>query len=233
MASDVAREQTMLQVSFTNGNTNKHKGCTLAADESAGRHSASGGLQNAAIEEDAQLMLRAKHGDPESMGRLAGKYRLPLLRFFNRRVHDHSLAEDLTQDVFLRAYRYRDRYEPTAKFSTWLYSIASHVVSNWVRDHRRERYYERIDDHAPDRLPRAYMDHQPGVEERLIRRWRINRVRHAVRALPVRQRTVVVMHKFQGVACPDIAMQLECTPQAVRSLLVRAYAAMRGTLVEG
>ena len=197
-----------------------------------GRQFAATERQNATVEEDTALMLRAKHGDAESMGRLARKYRLPLLRFFHRRVQDHTVAEDLTQDVFLRAYRHRDRYEPTAKFSTWLYSIAANVASNWVRDHRRERYHERIDDHAPDRLPRFYVDRQPGVEERLMRHWRVNRVRHAVHALPVRQRQVVVMHKLEGIGCPDIAAELACTPQAVRSLLVRAYAAMRLTLME-
>jgi RNA polymerase sigma-70 factor (ECF subfamily) len=184
------------------------------------------------MDEDAVLMCRARSGEPEAMNRLAAKYRSPLMRYFQRRIGDASVAEDLTQDVLLRVYRHRAHYEPAAKFSTWLYSIASHVASNWVRDHRRERHYERIDEHAPDRRPREYVDRRPGIEERMMRRARVNRVRHAVSVLPVRQRTVVVMHKLEGIACPQIAAALECTPQAVRSLLVRAYGAIRVTLLQ-
>jgi RNA polymerase sigma-70 factor, ECF subfamily len=197
------------------------------------QQTSAGSTDRAAIlEQDALLMLRARDGDPDAMGRLATKYRGPLIRYFHRRVGDRSLAEDLTQDVFLRAYRYRDRYEPTAKFSTWLYSIASHVASNWVRDHRRERHYEQIDERTPERRPREYVDRRPGIEERMLRHSKITRVRHAVRSLPTRQRTVVLMHKFDGIACPQIAENLDCTPQAVRSLLVRAYAAMRLMLLQ-
>src|SRR5881296_2616805 len=92
----------------------------------------------AALEHDAELMLRVKEGDSASFERLLEKYRLPVINYLYRMVQNQGIAEELAQEVFFRVYRSRASYEPTAKFTTWLFRIATHLALNSLRDHRNE-----------------------------------------------------------------------------------------------
>src|SRR6202161_3395623 len=85
---------------------------------------------------DVQLMLDVKAGDDASYDFLLQKYRSPLVHFLNRMVRDSATAEDLAQEVFLRVYRARKQYTPSAKFTTWLFRIATNLALNSVRDNR-------------------------------------------------------------------------------------------------
>ena len=88
---------------------------------------------------DAELMLRVKDGDEESFTFLLVKHRDGVVNYLHRMVQNAGVAEELAQDVFLRVYRARKNYEPTAKFTTWLYRIATHVALNSIRDGKAAR----------------------------------------------------------------------------------------------
>ena len=106
---------------------------------------------------DAELMLRVKEGDGASFALLLEKHRAPVIHFLYRMVQNHAVAEELAQEVFLRVYRSRATYEPTAKFTTWLFRIATHLALNSLRDGKNERGQERLDDDLrtcrPGRFP--------------------------------------------------------------------------------
>src|SRR6202171_4234128 len=127
----------------------------------------------AALEYDAELMLRVKNGDSASFALLLEKYRLPVIHFLYRMVQNHGISEELGQEVFLRVYRSRGTYEPTAKFTTWLFRIATHLALNWLRDGRNEKGHQRLD--APGisekdgEMPaREVSDRKPSVEQRMV-----------------------------------------------------------------
>src|SRR6202047_2394700 len=112
---------------------------------------------------DVQLMLDVKAGDEASFDLLLRKYRLPLVNFLFRMVRDAATAEDLAQEVFLRVYRARKQYSPSAKFTTWLFRIATNLALNSVRDNRHRRADVSLDaapadeDAAPLQLPAREM----------------------------------------------------------------------------
>src|SRR5690348_7339447 len=116
------------------------------------------GVAAAALDYDAELMLRVKDGDGASFGLLLEKHRTSVIHFLYRLVQEQAVAEELAQEVFLRVYRSRSSYEPTAKFTTWLFRIATHLALNWLRDERHERGQERLDDGSSDLPSRQVFD---------------------------------------------------------------------------
>ena len=98
----------------------------------------------AALDFDAELMLRVKDGDEASFNALLQKHRSAVIHFLYRMVLNQAVAEELAQEVFLRVYRSRSTYEPTAKFTTWLFRIATHLALNAIRDNKNERLQERL-----------------------------------------------------------------------------------------
>src|SRR6202040_547294 len=113
---------------------------------------------------DVQLMLDVKAGDDASFDLLLKKYRTPLVNFLYRMVRDTATAEDLAQEVFLRVYRARKQYSPSAKFTTWLFRIATNLALNSVRDNRHRQKDVSIDaasspdeDAVPMQLPAPEM----------------------------------------------------------------------------
>ena len=184
----------------------------------------------AALEYDAELMLRVKDGDSACFTLLLEKYRLPVIHFLYRMVQDHGISEELGQEVFLRVYRSRATYEPTAKFTTWLFRIATHLALNWLRDGKNEKGQERLDDDTGALPTRDVPDRRPTVEHTLVRQARMDEVRRAVAALPDKQRAAVLMHKYEEMEYSQIAAVLNCSESAVKSLLFRAYESLRGRL---
>src|SRR4249919_1062917 len=108
----------------------------------------------AALEYDAELMLRVKEGDHASFDLLLDKYRSPVVHFLYRMVQNQAVSEELAQEVFLRVYRSRETYEPTAKFTTWLFRIATHVALNSIRDRKKEKGHESLDEEMLDGMER-------------------------------------------------------------------------------
>jgi RNA polymerase sigma-70 factor, ECF subfamily len=184
---------------------------------------------------DAQVMLRVKSGDQSAFEYLVQKYRRPMLGFMYRMAHNTAVAEDLAQEVFLRVYRSRESYEASAKFTTWLYRIASNLAVNHARDTRHQRAENTVSLDEPDQETGLTMDVPDGsltAEEAIVRRERLAAIRQRVQALPERQRMAVVMHKYQQMDYRQIADVLKLSESAIKSLLFRAYETLRVQLKE-
>ena len=188
------------------------------------------GAAAAALDYDAELMLRVKDGDGASFGVLLEKHRSSVIHFLFRMVQNQAVAEDLAQEVFLRVYRSRGTYEPTAKFTTWLFRIATHLALNSLRDGKNERAQESLDEQYEDLPIRQVSDRRPTVEASLLYEARLEEVRKAIRALPDKQRAAVLMHKYEEMEYSQIAKVLNCSESAVKSLLFRAYETLRARL---
>ena len=184
----------------------------------------------AALDYDAELMLRVQQGDGASFGVLLGKHRSSVVHFLYRMVQNHAVAEELAQEVFLRVYRSRSTYEPTAKFTTWLFRIATHLALNSLRDGKNERLQEHLDDDTGDLPVRQVSDRRPSVEQTMVYEVKLAEIRQAVAALPEKQRAAVLMHKYEEIEYTQIAGVLSCSESAVKSLLFRAYETLRKRL---
>jgi len=179
---------------------------------------------------DVQLMLDVKAGDDASFDLLLQKYRTPLVNFLYRMVRDTATAEDLAQEVFLRVYRARKQYSPSAKFTTWLFRIATNLALNSMRDNRHRQKDVSIDapaspdeDAAPMQLPAQEMR----IDEHMIERDRAEFIRGVIAALPEKQRVAVLLHKYEEMDYGEIARILDCSESALKSLLFRAYETLR------
>lgn len=182
------------------------------------------------LDYDAQLMIRVKEGDGASFGLLLEKYRSPVIHYLYRMVQNRAVAEELAQEVFLRVYRSRSTYEPTAKFTTWLFRIATHLALNALRDGKNQRWETPLEEESPDMPARQLSDARPTVEQVMVDQARLNEIRQAVAALPEKQRAAVLMHKYQEMEYAQIAKALSCSESAVKSLLFRAYETLRARL---
>jgi RNA polymerase sigma-70 factor, ECF subfamily len=183
--------------------------------------------------DDAAIMLALRDGNMAGFDFLIQKYRKPIVHFMYRMVHNQAIAEELSQEVFLRVYRSRETYRAEARFSTWLYRIATNLGFNHARDTRHERtasmvYLDETDTETgmtPD-----VADTTPGVEANLLRQERLNAIRQHVLALPERQRMAVLMHKYEGMDYKQIGDVLKLSESATKSLLFRAYQTLRDKL---
>jgi len=184
----------------------------------------------AALDYDAELMLRVKEGDGASFAVLLDKHRSSVVHFLYRMIQNQAVAEELAQEVFLRVYRSRATYEATAKFTTWLFRIATHLALNSLRDGKHERMQERLDDGSPDLPIRQVSDTRPSVEQSMVYQAKLAEVRRAIAMLPEKQRAAVLMHKYEEMEYTQIAKVLNCSESAVKSLLFRAYETLRARL---
>lgn len=183
--------------------------------------------------DDAAIMLSLRDGNMAGFDFLIQKYRKPIIHFMYRMVHNQAIAEELAQEVFLRVYRSRETYRAEARFSTWLYRIATNLGVNHARDTRHERtasmvYLDETDGETgmtPD-----VADTTPDVEATLLRQERLNAIRQHVLALPERQRMAVLMHKYEGMDYKQIGDVLKLSESATKSLLFRAYQTLRDNL---
>jgi RNA polymerase sigma-70 factor (ECF subfamily) len=184
---------------------------------------------------DAEVMLRVRADDQLAFEFLVQKYRRAMVNFMYRTCRNAAAAEDLAQEVFLRVYRSRASYEASAKFTTWLYRIATNLAVNHARDTRHERPENMVSLDEPDDESGATMDVADSsltAEEVLVRRERMKAIRNKVQSLPQRQRLAVVMHKYQQMDYRQIAEVLKLSESATKSLLFRAYETLREQLKE-
>ena len=184
---------------------------------------------------DADVMLRVEAGDEPAFDYLVQKYRRPMVSFMYRMAHNAAAAEDLAQEVFLRVYRSRGSYEASAKFTTWLYRIATNLAVNHARDTRHERPENMASLDEADEETGTTMDvadTSPNVEEKLVKQERLKAIRQKVENLPERQRQAVLMHKYQQMDYKQIGEVLNLSESATKSLLFRAYETLREQLKE-
>ena len=184
----------------------------------------------AMIRSDVELMLQVKAGDDESFNLLLQKYRTPLVNFLFRMVREKATAEDLAQEVFLRVYRARKQYSPSAKFTTWMFRIATNLALNSVRDNRYRRMEMSLDassSDGEDAAPRELPARDKRIDEYILEQDRSDFIRRAIFSLPEKQRVAILLHKYEEMDYGDIAKILECSESALKSLLFRAYETLR------
>ena len=182
---------------------------------------------------DAEVMLLAGSGDDSAFEYLVEKFRRPMVGFMYRMTHNQAIAEELAQEVFLRVYRSRSSYQAEAKFSTWLYRIATNLAVNHARDTRSERTASTVNLDEPDPETGTtpdVADLTPNVEADILRNERLAAIRQHVMSLPERQRMAVLMHKYQGLDYKEIGKVLKLSESATKSLLFRAYETLREKL---
>jgi RNA polymerase sigma-70 factor, ECF subfamily len=184
---------------------------------------------------DVRLMLQVRDGDAAAFTELVLRYQNRLLTILEHLVGNREQAEDLAQDVFVRVFKARQRYEPEAKFSTWLFTIANNVASNALRSRSRRREVGVPEgngaDSAPlalDQLAKAASGFMP--TRQLDKAEQAEMVRHAVASLSERQRLALLLAKFEGMSYQDIAQTMDLSVQAVKSLLSRARVNLKDML---
>jgi RNA polymerase sigma-70 factor, ECF subfamily len=206
------------------------RGMLMAASQQSSAPAAVGGGDS-----DVEIMLRAKAGDQSAFDYLVQKYRRPIVSFMYRMARNPAAAEDLAQEVFLRVYRSRQSYEASAKFTTWLYRIATNLAVNHARDTRHERPEVTVSLDEADEESGTTLELPDGAltaEQSMVRRERMMAIRRKVEALPEQQKLAVIMHKYQQMDYKQIAKVLEKSESATKSLLFRAYETLREQLKE-
>jgi RNA polymerase sigma-70 factor (ECF subfamily) len=182
---------------------------------------------------DAALMLRVKRGDRAAFGELVGKYKQPLYNFIFRTLRDETESEDVAQTVFLQVYKSRARYERTAKFSTWLFTIARNLCLNEIR--RRSRHpaesLEESNAEHDDQPSRQYEDKKiflptdDALHGELARK-----IEEALAELPENQRTAILLCRQDELSYEEIAEVLDCSLSATKSLIHRGRETLKEKL---
>lgn len=210
-------------------------GAAAAAAAAASLAANQGFISDYSQLDDAVIMLRVRDGDETGYEFLVQKYRRAMVHFMYRMVRNQAVAEELAQEVFLRIYRSRATYRAEARFTTWLYRIATNLAVNNARDSKLESSASNIYLDAPDaetgQRPDV-ADMTPNIEQDLVRDERMKAIRAHVYALPERQRVAVLMHKYQNLDYREIGRVLKLSESATKSLLFRAYETLRERLKE-
>lgn len=184
--------------------------------------------QGTAIQDDAELMRRIADGDERAYERLVDAHARRILAFGFRLLGTREEAEEVTQETFLRAWQHADRYEPSARVTTWLHTIARNVATDRLRKRR-----PRADLAALEGAPDAAVDSghrvgQPGVY--LERKQTAQTVAEALAQLAPRQREAIALVHYQGLSHGEAAEVLGVGVEAVESLLARARRKLRELL---
>lgn len=179
-------------------------------------------------------MLRVSDGDHLAFTQLVTLYQDRMVGFFFHLLHDRAAAEDLAQEVFLRVFRSRERYEPRARFSTWLFRIAHNLASNQKRGTGRRREISlsnNSDDQDFSPQSQNLAEKSALMPTRQLDSIEIGElVRNALDELGERQKTAVLLHKFEGMSYEDIGQIMGLGTVAVKSLLSRARSKLRDSL---
>ncbi len=185
------------------------------------------------IDPDAQLMLAVQHGDGTAFEHLIDKYHRPIVNFIYRIVNNAAEAEELAQEVFLRIYRARERYEPRARFSSWIYRIAANLSIKEAARKRRAQFWgrdSRSEDDARDAAD-SYSDPSPNAEGRLISAELARVLQRAIRSLPPRERTALVLRRYEEMSYREIAEVMGCTEAAVKTYIHRGKLHVRASIL--
>ncbi|MEQ1824651.1 MAG: sigma-70 family RNA polymerase sigma factor [Pirellula sp.] len=191
--------------------------------------------ENAAQDPDVALMLRVQNDDAVAFEMLIDRHQGKIQRFMLGWVNNVQQAEDLAQDVFLRVFKARKTYMPTAKFTTWLYRIANNIASNHVRDNANRREYQLSKSENAttsgmiiENIAIAPSGFQPA--RRLDELERSSIVLQALQALGERQRMALMLSKYEGMSYQEIADTMGQSVQAIKSLLSRARVSLKNLL---
>jgi len=182
---------------------------------------------------DAELMARAKRGDTEAYGIIVDRYKSWLRRIFYHLFWDWEEAEDAAQEVLLRVWLARERYEPRAKFSTYLFRIArNHWLGQRARTNRRPQIVSLQEQFGPGAaaMLRQMADEAPSPEDTVIRSYELFRIRRAIDELPEKHRLVFILCHFEGLRYAEIAEMLGIPEGTVKSRMSHAVGKLRRKL---
>jgi RNA polymerase sigma-70 factor (ECF subfamily) len=214
-------ETKVLDSESAQDNPDQAKGC----DSRDGQDAASG----------RELMLAFQAGDSGVFDNIVYRYQQPVQNFLRRYLRDRDRMEDLTQEVFIRVYKSRERYQPTAKFRTWLFTIATRLALNEIRSIRRKRrVFSEIADEpeadspSPFRRAEDYREETPGElsEEKELR----TIINQLIEELPPNQKAAILLNQLQKLSYKEIAEILDVSVMTVKSLLVRGREFLRNRL---
>lgn len=188
----------------------------FATGPAAGREAGAG-----VSEGDQELVARCRAGEPAAFEELVRRYQAPLVRYARGMVGNAEDARDMAQEAFVRAYTHLDRFDPRGRFSSWLYSIATHVCIDWIRRRsRRAELDQRLGE--PEGPPEPEDVAMQGEQARLVRL--------AVSELPVEYRHLVLLHYGEGMSCAEAARVVNISHGAARVRLFRAREMLRQKL---
>ena len=182
-----------------------------------------------------ELMLAFQAGRPGAFDDIVFRYQKAVQNFLRRYLRDRDRMEDLTQEVFIRVYKSRERYQPTAGFRTWLFTIATRLALNEIRAiRRRRRVFSEIPDEpeadspSPFRAAEDYREEAPAeqIEEKELGKI-IDRL---IEELPPNQKAAILLSQLQKLSYKEIAEVLDMSVMAVKSLLMRGREILRGRL---
>ena len=185
------------------------------------------------MDPDAALMLRVKHGDLQAFEELVQKYKHPIVNMIYRMLHDLEEAEDLAQNVFLRVFQSAGRYQVSAKFSTWIFTIARHLCLNEIRRRGRhpaqslESSQEESEEHAPRQYPdgKTFSPPQAFLQKELEQK-----IQQALGELPEKQRLAIALCQEDELSYEEIARVLGCSLPATKSLIHRGRETLKAKL---
>jgi len=182
---------------------------------------------------DAVLMLRVKRGDRAAFSALVEKYRQPLFNFVFRTLRDETETEDVAQNTFLQVWKSRARYERTAKFSTWLFTIARNLCLNEIRRRSRHPAESLEETHAEhdDQPSRQYEDKKVFLPtENVLHGELAKKIEEALDELPENQRTAILLCRQDEVSYEEIAEILGCSLSATKSVIHRGRETLKEKL---
>ena len=185
------------------------------------------------VDPDAVLMLRVKRGDRAAFAELVGKYRQPLFNFVFRTLRDETETEDVAQNTFLQVWKSRSRYERTAKFSTWLFTIARNLCLNEIRRRSRHPAESLEETHAEhdDQPSRQYEDKKVFLPtENVLHSELARKIEEALAELPENQRTAILLCRQDEVSYEEIAEILGCSLSATKSVIHRGRETLKEKL---
>ena len=168
---------------------------------------------------DVVLMLSFRDGDEAAFDQLFERWAGPLLRYMERMVGDTATAEELVQEAFFRVHKARSRYEPRARFSTWLYRIATNLALNELKRPRRRHFHEEEENVG-------LVSQGPSSESEMDARKKGTAVEQALADLPERQRMALWLSAAEGHSYAEVASVLEITEKAVKALVHRGRTAL-------
>lgn len=180
---------------------------------------------------DVQLMLAVQQDDSAAFETLFRKHLAKVVGFASSFVGSRARAEEIAQETFVRIYRTRRRYQPRARFSTWLYRIATNLCVSETRRTEHRLAHRAADGREGERREdevQALADpNARTAEEDLLAREEVDRVRMALESLPSQQRAALLLARVEGLSYAEVAATLHCSVSAVKSLVHRATIALR------
>lgn len=176
-------------------------------------------------EPEIEWMARIRDGDMEAFRLLVEAHQSRVINTISKLLGSDAEAEDLAQQVFIRVWRSAARYQPTAKFTTWLFRITRNLVFNELR--RRKHFADQGED-PPEPAERAECEPDRVLLEDELQQ----AIQTAIQELPEAQRMAIVLRRYEEMPYEEIARVMGTTVPAVKSILFRARAELRERLAK-